>query len=149
MIHISTFSAFIKSSSLLCILGLAVASVLLQEQQRLVGANSTSPVSIVTPFHSMFAANFEVRQAVHLVDRNTNHVFQSTAIAHSLPQALFAWALFLLAMEGFWMTFADLPLPIVSTFFPVVAILVVACVGIWKAVHPRQKVFKDPVLSAP
>jgi hypothetical protein len=127
MIHVSTFSVFVKSSSLLCILGLVIGSVLLWE---LVGSNVT-------------------KAAVHLEDLNTNYSSQKTAIAHSLPQASFAWALLLLVMQGFWITFADLSLPIfVVTFFPVVAILVLVCVGIWKAVRPHQKGIKDSVLSA-
>jgi len=48
------------------------------------------------------------------------------------------------------MTFADLPLPLIlATSLPVVAMLVVACVGIWRAVRPRQRILNDPVLPAP
>ncbi|KAH9003462.1 hypothetical protein EDB86DRAFT_3218122 [Lactarius hatsudake] len=83
MICISAFSAFIKSSLLLCTLGLVMALALLREQQRLVGNNATAA-------------------AVHL------NGFQWTAIAHSLPQALFAWALLLLAMQGLRMTLSEL-----------------------------------------
>ena len=138
MTYISTFSVFIKSSSLLCILGLGMGTVLLREQQKLVCANAA--VSIVTSFHSMFPVDLEVQQAARLGDQDTSYGFQSTAIAHSLPQASFAWALLLLAMQGFWITFSELSRPIVAvTCFPIAAILV-AGMGIWKAVHPRQKV---------
>ena len=53
-------------------------------------------------------------------------------------------------MQGFWMTFADLPLPLIfAMFLLVAAMLVIAFVVIRKAVYPRQKVFKDRALRAP
>jgi hypothetical protein len=71
------------------------------------------------------------------------------AIVHSLPQALFIWAFILLAIQGFWMTFADLPLPLIlATFLPVAAVLVIAFVVIRKAVYPRQNVVKNPTPQA-
>lgn len=147
MIYISTFSAFIKSSSLLCILGLAIGGVLLREEQRLVGTNATAVVSIATPFYSIFAVNFKIRQAMD--DKKTNYGFQSTAIAQSLPQALFAWALLLLAAQGLWMTFSDLPLTrFLATLLPLAALLVLAFVSIRNAVYPRQKFLKDSALLA-
>lgn len=83
-------------------------------------------------------------------DWNTNYGFLPIAIVHSLPQALFIWAFLLLAIQGFWITFADLPLPLIlATFLPVAAVLVIALVVIRKAVYPRQKVAKDPPPQAP
>jgi hypothetical protein len=61
---------------------------------------------------------------------------------HSLPQVLFTWALLLFAMQSFWMTFADLPLPMLPAIFPVAVLLVFACRGVWKALHPRSKTFE-------
>ncbi|KAH9074247.1 hypothetical protein EDB83DRAFT_2355675 [Lactarius deliciosus] len=124
MICISAFSAFIKSSLLLCTLGLVMALALLREQQRLVGNNATAA-------------------AVHL------NGFRYTAIAHSLPQALFAWALLLLAMQGLRMTLSSLRLPPILATLPLAAVLVIGFVGIRNAVYPRQKVFKDLVPPAP
>lgn len=48
IIGVSPFSTLIKSSSLLCILGLAMGSVLLREQKKLVGTTSTASVRIAT-----------------------------------------------------------------------------------------------------
>jgi len=43
--------------------------------------------------------------------RNTSYGFEPTAIVHSLPQA-FVWAFLLFSIQGFWMTFGNLPLRI-------------------------------------
>jgi ABC-type microcin C transport system permease subunit YejB len=95
----------------------------------------------------MFAINLEVRQAD---GRGAKYDVQSTAIAQCLPQALFAWALLLLAIQGFWITFADLPLPLsLATFLPVATMFVTVFVGIRKAVYPQQEVFKNPALALP
>jgi hypothetical protein len=119
MIYVSTFSTLIRSSSLLCILGLAMGSFLLREQKKLVGTTPSASAD----------------------GRGAKYGVQSTAIAHCLPQALFAWALLLLAIQGIWITFADLPLPLsFATFLPVAAMLVTASVGIRKAVYPQQEV---------
>jgi hypothetical protein len=86
-------------------------------------------------------------EAMYLDERNTSYGFQPIAIVHSLPQTLFAWAFLLLAMQGFWITFSDLSLPLIlASFLPVAAGLTVACVGIWKAVRPPQKSIKGPSL---
>jgi hypothetical protein len=123
MIYVSTCSTLIKSSSLLCILGLAMGTVLLREQKKLVGTTVTASAD----------------------GRGANYGVQLTAIAHCLPQALFAWAMLLLAIQGFWIAFADLPLPLsLATFLLVVAMLVTAFVGIRKVVYPHQEVFKGP-----
>ena len=48
------------------------------------------------------------------------------------------------------MTFAGLsPLLLLSTLFPIATVLVVVGACIWKALHPRQKPFEGPMLSAP
>lgn len=71
----------------------------------------------------------KIRQAD---SRSKNYGFQSTAIAHSLPQSLFAWALLLLVMQAF----ADLPLPLsLAMLLPVAAVLVIAR----KVVYPTRK----------
>ncbi|KAI0301651.1 hypothetical protein B0F90DRAFT_325266 [Multifurca ochricompacta] len=131
MLQTSPVPALTKSSSLFCTLGLGVTLVLLQEQQKLVGTSSSTG-------------------AAYLDDRNTTYGFLPTAIVHSLPHASFVWALLLFAIQGFWMAFADLPsaalLPVV---IPVSVSLVVASLGIWKALHPRLKSFEDTVLSEP
>ena len=65
-----------------------------------------------------------------------NYDFQQTAIAHSLPQALFAWALLLLVMQAFLVTFADLPLPLIlAMFLLVAAVLIMAR----KVVYPTRE----------
>jgi hypothetical protein len=96
-------------------------------------------------------ANLDVSQTVCLDDRNTKSCgFQPIAIVHSLPKALFVWALLLFAIQGFWMTFAGLsPSLLLYTLFPIAAVLVVVCACIWKALYPRQKPFDGPMLSAP
>ncbi|KAH8984592.1 hypothetical protein EDB92DRAFT_1818990 [Lactarius akahatsu] len=88
--------------------------------------------------------------AVYLDDRNTTSCsFQPIAIVHSLPMALFVWASLLFFFQGFWMTFAGLPPHLlVSTLFPIGAVLVVVCACIWVALHPRQKPFEDSTLPA-
>jgi hypothetical protein len=48
------------------------------------------------------------------------------------------------------MTFADFPIPMLfATFLPVATVLVVACGGIWKALHPRPKPFEDATHPVP
>lgn len=90
---------------------------------------------------------------MYLDDRNTTNCgFQPIAIVHSLPKALFVWASLLFAVQGFWITFAGLPPHLLlSTLFPIAAVLVAACVCIWKALHPSQKPFGDsmPLASVP
>jgi uncharacterized membrane protein len=132
MMQSSSFHALTNSSLLICILGLIITYVLLQEQQRLVDTNASTA-------------------AVYLDDRNTKSCgFQPIAIVHSLPQALFVWALLLFLIQGFWMTFADLPLTLLlSTFLPIAAVLILASVGIWLALHPRQRTSEDPMLPPP
>jgi hypothetical protein len=48
------------------------------------------------------------------------------------------------------MTFAGFPpYLLVSTLFPIAAVLVVACACIWKALRPSQKPFGDSMPSVP
>ena len=48
------------------------------------------------------------------------------------------------------MTFSGLPpYLLLSTFFPVAAVLVGVCVCIWRALHPCPKPFEGPMPSAP
>jgi choline-glycine betaine transporter len=88
---------------------------------------------------------------VYLDDRNTKSCgFQPIAIVHSLPKALLVWALLLSAIQVFWMIFAGLsPSLLLSTLFPISAVLIVVCACIWKALHPRPKLSEGPMLSAP
>jgi len=132
MIQTSSMPALIHSSLLLCIFGIIMTWILLREQRGLLNTNAATA-------------------AVYLDDRNTKSCgFQPIAIVHSLPKALFVWGLLLFAVQGFWMTFAGLsPLLLLSTLFPIAAVLVVVCACIWKALHPRQKPFEGPMLSAP
>lgn len=131
MIRISSFPALANSSLLLCILGLVITFVLLQEQRRLVDANAATA-------------------AVYLDDRNASYGFQPIAIVHSLPQALFVWALLLLLIQGSWMIFVDLsPTLLLSTLLPTSAVLILVCVGIWIALRPRQKTSEDIMLPPP
>jgi hypothetical protein len=127
-----------------------MTSVLLWEQRGLLNTNAATAVSIVTSFYIVSVVNLDVRQAVYLDDRNTKSCgFQPIAIVHSLPKALFVWTLLMFTIQGFWMTFASLfPLLPLSTLFPIAAVLVVVCVTIWKVLHPRQKPFESPMLSA-
>ncbi|KAH8996383.1 hypothetical protein EDB92DRAFT_1843632 [Lactarius akahatsu] len=130
MIQVSSIPALTHSSLLLCAFGLIMTSVLLREQRGLVDTNAATA-------------------AVYLDDRNTTSCgFQPIAIVHSLPKALFVWAMLLFAIQGFWMTFSGLPPHLlVSTLFPIGAVLVVVCACIWKALHPRQKPFEGSMLS--
>jgi len=131
MIQISSIPALIHSSLLLCVFGIMITSVLLREQRGLLDTNVATA-------------------SVYLDDRNTKSCgFQPIAIVHSLPKALFVWALLLFAFQGFWMTFAGLPTSLLlSTLFPIAAVLVVVCACIWRALHPRQKPSEGPMLSA-
>ncbi|KAN0131978.1 hypothetical protein V8E53_010258 [Lactarius tabidus] len=132
MIQVSSIPGLIHSSLLLCLFGIIMTSVLLREQRGLVDTNAATA-------------------AVYLDDRNTKSCgFQPIAIVHSLPKALFVWSLLLFAIQGFWMTFAGLPpYLLISTLFPIAAVLVVVCACIWRALHPRQKPFEGSMLSAP
>ena len=88
---------------------------------------------------------------MYLDDRNTKSCgFQPIAIVHSLPKALFVWALVLFAIQGFWMTFASLnPYILLATVFPTAAVLLAVCVCIWRALYPPPKPLAGPILSAP
>lgn len=109
-----------------------MGSVILRVQKRLVGTTSTASVRIATPFYMMLQLTSKIRQ----VDgRSKNYDLQHSAIAHSLPQALFAWALLLLVMQAFLVPFADLPLPLsLAIFLLVAAVLVIA----QKVVYPTS-----------
>jgi hypothetical protein len=132
MIQVSSLPALTHSSLLLCVFGIFISLVLLREQRRLVDTSAAAA-------------------AVYLDDRNTTSCgFQPIAIVHSLPKALFVWASLLFGIQGFWMTFAGFPpYLLVSTLFPIAAVLVVACACIWKALRPSQKPFGDSMPSVP
>ncbi|KAH9017912.1 hypothetical protein EDB84DRAFT_1566645 [Lactarius hengduanensis] len=126
MIQVSSIPALTHSSLLLCTFGVIMTLVLLREQRRLVNTNAATA-------------------AVYLDDRNTTSCgFQPIAIVHSLPMALFVWASLLSSIQCFWMTFAGLPPHLLlSTLFPIGAVLVMLCTRIWVILHPRQKPFED------
>ncbi|KAI9435468.1 hypothetical protein H4582DRAFT_1969598 [Lactarius indigo] len=112
----------------LCVFDLAVTSFLLQRQQRLLNMNIPTSVA-------------------YLKHWNTSYGCQPIAMVHSLPQALFVWALLLFSMQGFWMIFSDLPLVLLlCTLFPAAAILIMMCLGIWLVVRPRPEPIEDAVL---
>ncbi|KAH9980387.1 hypothetical protein BGW80DRAFT_1275493, partial [Lactifluus volemus] len=79
--------------------GLGIAFVLLQEQQKLVGTDSATAAA---------------------------YGFQPTAIVHSIPYALFVWALLLFAIQA-------------------------TGVAIWIVLHPREKTpsLQDTTVSIP
>ncbi|KAF8257103.1 hypothetical protein EI94DRAFT_1760667 [Lactarius quietus] len=121
----SSSSSLVKASLFLCTFDLAVTSFLLQRQQRLLSTDIPTSVA-------------------YLKHWNTSYGFQPIAIVHSLPQALFVWALLLFSMQGFWMDFSDLPLTsLLCTLLPVAVILVVVGVGIWLIVRPRPEPADD------
>jgi len=132
MIQSSSSLALTDSSLLICILGLAVTFFLLREQRRLAGTNAAIA-------------------AAYLDDRNTKRCgFQPIAIVHSLPQAFFVWALLLFLIQVFCMAFIYLSLTsFLSTLIPVTAVLVIASLGIWLALHPRQKTPQDAMHPPP
>jgi hypothetical protein len=81
--------------------------------------------------------------------RNTSYGFEPTAIVHSLPLASFVWAFFLFAMQGFWMTFGTLPLRVLfPTMISVAVVLGLVCVGVWVALHPKEKPYVETPLPA-
>ncbi|KAI9458597.1 hypothetical protein BJY52DRAFT_413055 [Lactarius psammicola] len=128
--QLTPFSGLIKASLFLCAFNLAVTSFLLQQQQQLLSTNTSNSVA-------------------YLKDRNTSYGFQPIAIIHSLPQALFVWALLLFSLQGFLMAFADLPLPLLLlTLVLVVAILAVVCLVIWLVVRQRLEPIEDAMLRA-
>lgn len=150
MMPLASFPAFSSSSFLLCVFGLVAALFLLQEQRRLLSTDIAAIVSIATLLNLEFEANFHFTQAVNVVNPSTSYRFRSTAMIHSLPHALFTWALLLFAMQGFWVTIADFPLPMLhAILLPIAPLLVFACRGIWKALHPRSKPFEGATRSLP
>ena len=60
MIQVSSFLALTNSSLLLCILGLVITYVLLQEQRRLVDTNAATAVSMVMPLYLVFVVNLDI-----------------------------------------------------------------------------------------
>jgi len=79
-------------------------------------------------------------KAVYLDARNTSYGLQPTAIVHSLPQAAFVWASLLFTIQGFCLTFGDIPGTILwRIMIPVAVAMSVASFGIWVALHPREK----------
>ncbi|KAI0296414.1 hypothetical protein BC826DRAFT_1004932 [Russula brevipes] len=122
---ISYCPALNKSSILLCILGLVITLVLFQEQRKLENTGATTG-------------------AAYLDTRNTSYGFQPTAMVHSLPQVAFIWASSLFTLQGFGLVFGDLPTGILlRTLIPIAVVLVVACYGIWVALHPRERPFRE------
>jgi len=131
ILPISFCTALNNTSILICILGLCITFVLYQEQRKLVVTNGSTA-------------------AGYLDTRNTtSHGFEPTAIVHSLPLASFVWAFFLFAIQGFWMTFGELPLRVLlPTTLPVAFVLVVVCYGVWVALHPKEKPYEETPLPA-
>ncbi|KAI9438424.1 hypothetical protein BJY52DRAFT_1380826 [Lactarius psammicola] len=119
MTPMSSLPAFSSPSLLLCLLCLVKALFLMQEQRKLLSTNAAAAA------------------AVHLDNPNTSYRFRQIATIHSLPQALFTWALPLFAMQSFWMTFAEFPLSMpLATFLPVAT---VALGGILYGISPTPK----------
>jgi hypothetical protein len=89
-------------------------------------------------------------KAAYLDTRNTSCGFQPTAIVHSLPKVAFVWASILFTIQGFWLTFADVPPTLlIRIIIPILVVLGLACFGIWVALHPREKHFEDASLPEP
>lgn len=88
---------------------------------------------------------------MYLDDRNTKSCgFQPLAIVHSLPQALFVWALLLFLIQVSWMALTYLSLTsLLSTLIPITAVMVMASVGVWLALHPCQKTSEDAISPPP
>jgi hypothetical protein len=73
-------------------------------------------------------------------------------MVHSLPQVTFIWASLLFTLQGFGLVFGDLPTgTLLRAVIPIAIVLAVACYGIWVALHPRERPFRDVSLpeSAP
>ncbi|KAH9003463.1 hypothetical protein EDB86DRAFT_2892491 [Lactarius hatsudake] len=109
MLRVSSLPSLTKVALMLCVLGLTVALTLLQEQRRLVSTMATT-------------------SAVHLDDWITSYGFQPNAIAHSLPQALFVWALILFTIPHLWMAFFTMPLIFLLSVLPLVAVVLLTLV---------------------
>jgi len=128
---ISYCPALNKSSISLCILGLLITLVLFQEQRKLENAGASTG-------------------AAYLDTRNTSFGFQPTAMVHSLPQVAFIWASFLFTFQGFWSTLCDPPVTLLlHATTPIAIVLAIACYGIWVALHPRERAFRDVSLPEP
>ncbi|KAI0296417.1 hypothetical protein BC826DRAFT_233441 [Russula brevipes] len=128
---ISYCPALNKSSILLCILGMLITLVLFQEQRKLENTGAATG-------------------AAYLDIRNTSYGFQPTAMVHSLPQVAFIWASFLFTVQGFYLTIGDLPLTLLlHATIPIAIVLAIACYGIWVALHPRERPFRDVPLPEP
>ena len=138
-----------NASILICILGFFITFVLYQEQRKFVHTGSATAVSALTLHTQTSSLTLTVYKAAYLDTRNTSYGFEPTAIAHSLPQASFIWAFFLFSIQGFWMTFGGLPAHVfVPTITYVGAVLVLACCGVWVALHPREKSHEETPLPA-
>jgi len=110
-----------KLSILLCIIGLCITLVLYQEQRQYVGTSGGSG-------------------AAYLNARNTSCGFEPTAIVHSLPEVAFVWAFFLFTIQGFWMTFGDVPTNLLLlAIIPVGIVIFVAWFGVWIALRTRDE----------
>jgi NhaP-type Na+/H+ or K+/H+ antiporter len=94
--------------------------------------------------------DLRLTKAAYLDTHNTSHGFQPTAMVHSLPQAGFVWASLLFTIQGFCMTFSDIPGTILwRIIIPVAVVLIVAFWGIWVALHPREKSFEEDMPTPP
>ena len=60
MIQSSSSLALADSSLLICILGLVVTFVLLQEQRKMAGTNAAIAVSLSTPFCLVLVINLDI-----------------------------------------------------------------------------------------
>ncbi|KAH9031462.1 hypothetical protein EDB84DRAFT_1492485, partial [Lactarius hengduanensis] len=126
--QMTPFSGLIKASLFICAFDLAITSFLLQQHQQLLSTNTCTSVA-------------------YLKGRNTSYGFQPIAVVHSLPQALFVWALLLFSMQGFWMAFADLsPTSLLLTLVLVATMLTVTCLVIWLVVRRLLEPIEDAML---
>ncbi|KAF8257106.1 hypothetical protein EI94DRAFT_1730979 [Lactarius quietus] len=117
-----TIASTLTPRLFLCAFDLATTSFLLQRQQRLLCMNI--PTSVSRIFKALYIS----------------YGLQPIAIVHSLPQALFVWALLLFSMQGFWAAFVDLPVTLrLSTLLPVASILATVGLGIWFIAYPRPE----------
>jgi hypothetical protein len=79
-----------------------------------------------------------------------SHGFELTTFVHGLPQASFVYTFYLFVIQGFWMTFGDLPLRIaLPTIILVALVFVVICFGVWVVLQPRGRPSEETLLPAP
>ena len=79
-----------------------------------------------------------------------SHGFELTTFVHGLPQASFVYTFYLFVIQGFWMSFDDLPLRIaLPIIISVAVVFVVICFGVWVVLQPRGKPSEETLLPAP